>query len=138
MQAEIGPFKNTYGTALRAYSGAANLLTDFGGDTAEQLEDAISNTSGLEQSLDQAQKELLGLRNALKATPRITSKYNKAKKKMLEVLAELDREMSAAKTSTQQTGQFLEGLAGEVDHQTSHVLPTAAGQDHPVPDHDAD
>ena len=69
IQAEIGPFKNTYGTALRAYGGAANLLTDFGGDTAEQLEDAISNTSVLEQSLDQAQKELLGLRNALKASP---------------------------------------------------------------------
>ena len=113
IQAEIGPFKNTYGRALRAYGGAANLLADFGGDTAEQLEDAISNTSVLEQSLDQAQKELLGLRNALKDTPRITSKYNKAKKKMLGVLGELEREISAARTSTKQTLQFFEELHGE-------------------------
>ena len=53
------------------------------------------------------------MKDSLASQPRITSKYNKAKKKLLEVLADLDREMSAAKTSAKQTGQFLEELRGE-------------------------
>ena len=115
IQAEIVPFKNTYGKGIRAYGQAANLLSDFGGSTAEeQLEGAISITSTLERGISKAQAALLGLKNGLVATPRVTSKYNKAKKKILEVLAELDREMSAARTSTKQTRQFLEELHREV------------------------
>ena len=110
IQAEIVPLKNTYGTGIRAYGRAASLLPDFGGDTAEQLKDAISNTSTLEQQASNAQESLLGLKNTLAATPRITSKYNKAKKKILEVLGELDREISAVRTSTKQTTQFFEEL----------------------------
>ena len=53
------------------------------------------------------------MKDSLASQPRITSKFNKAKKKLLEVLADLDREMSAAKTSAKQTGQFLEELRGE-------------------------
>ena len=114
IQAEIVPFKNTYGKGIRAHGQAANLLSDFGGSTAEQLERAISITSTLEREISKAQAALLGLKNGLAATPRVTSKYNKAKKKILEVLAELDREMSAARTSTKQTRQFLEELHREV------------------------
>ena len=44
------------------------------------------------------------------ATPRVTSKYNKAKKKILEVLGYLGREISAVRTSTKQTTQFFEEL----------------------------
>ena len=113
IQAEIVPFKNTFRTGIRAYGRAANLLPDFGGDTAEQLEDAISGTATLEQEISKAQEALLGLKNVLVATPRVTSKYNKAKKKILEVLADLDREMSATKTSAKQTGQFLKELHGK-------------------------
>ena len=114
IQAEIVPFKNTYGTGIRAYGRAANLLSDFGGDIAEPLEDAISKTSTLEREISKTQRELLELKNVLAVTPRVTSKYNKAKKKILEVLAELDREMSAVGTSTKQTLQFLEELHGEL------------------------
>ena len=113
IQAEIVPFKNTFGTAIKAYGQAASLLSDFGGDTAGLLEDAISTTLILERETSKAQEALLGLKNALMETPRVTSKYNKAKKKILEVLGELEREISAARTSTKQTGRFLEELHGE-------------------------
>ncbi len=110
IQSEIVPFKNTYGTGIRAYGRAASLLPDFGGDTAELLKDAISNTATLEQEASKAQEALIGLKNTIVATPRITSKYNKAKKKILEVLGDLDRELSAVTTSTKQTRQFFEEL----------------------------
>ena len=110
IQAEIVPLKNTYGTGIRAYSRAASLLSDFGGDTAELLKKAISNTSKMEQQASKAQEALLGLTSTLVATPRVTSKYNKAKKKILEVLGYLGREISAVRTSTKQTTQFFEEL----------------------------
>ena len=113
IQVEIAPFKNTFTTGIRAYGRAAKLLPDFGGDMTEQLKDAISNTSTLEREISKAQEGLHSMKDSLASQPRITSKFNKAKKKLLEVLADLDREMSAAKTSAKQTGQFLEELRGE-------------------------
>ena len=113
IQAELVPFKSTFTTAIKAYSQAASLLSDFGGETAELLEDAISNTSTLERNAGEAQEALLGLKNAIMTTPRITSKYNRAKKKILEVIGELEREISAVRTSTKQTLQFFEELRGE-------------------------
>ena len=113
IQVEIVPFKNTFTTGIRAYGRAAKLLPDFGGDMTEQLKDAISNTSTLEREISKAQEGLHSMKDSLASQPRITSKFNKAKKKLLEVLADLDREMSAAKTSAKQTGQFLEELRGE-------------------------
>ena len=113
IQAEIVPFKTSYGKGIRAYGRAAIMLADFVDYKAEQLDKAIFKTSTLEGEISKTQEALLGLKTAIVATPRVTSKYNKAKKMIIEVLDELDREMSAARTSTKQTGQFLEELHGE-------------------------
>lgn len=115
IQAELIPLKNTYETGIKVYGQAASLLPDFGEDSMKQLESSISETSTFERGVGKAQEALLGLKNAIAGTPRITSKYNKAKKRILEVLGELDREMSAIRTSTKQTLQLFEELYGSIE-----------------------
>ena len=110
IQAEVVPFKNTFGTGIRAYGRAANLLSDFSGDITAEIKDSISSSSTLEQAIGEAREELHSLKANLERTPRVTSKYNKARRKLIEVLDELDREMSAASTSAQQTVRFFEEL----------------------------
>ena len=110
IQAEVIPFKRAYGKAINAYGRAASLLVDFGGNTSKQIEGAISTTSTLEQEISKSQEALRSLKESIASQPRVTSKYNKVKRKILEVLGELDREMSAARTSTKQVLQLFEEL----------------------------
>ena len=81
----------------------------------KRLESSISETSALERGVGKAQKALLRLKNAITNSPRVTPKQSKAKKGILEVLGELDREMSAIKTSAKQTLQLFEELYGSIE-----------------------
>ena len=115
IQAELLPLKNAYGTGIKVYGQAASFLPDFGEDSVKQLGSSIPEISTFERKIGKAQEALLGLKNAIANTPRITSKYNRAKKRILEVLGELDREMSAIRTSTKQTLQLFEELYASIE-----------------------
>ena len=74
IQAEVVPFKNTFGTGIRAYGRAANLLSDFqrGHNSGDQRFN-IQCSSTLEQAIGEAREELHSLKANLERTPRVTS-----------------------------------------------------------------
>jgi methyl-accepting chemotaxis protein len=107
---EIGPFRKAYGRSIRAYGKAATLLGDFKGDVAGQLTEAHDATAELEESIGGGQNALRQFREIVGNQPRLTSRFNRARRRVLEVLDALDVEMTSARTSARETMELFQEL----------------------------
>lgn len=110
LEKEISPFREAYGRAIRAYGKAATMLGDFQGDAADQLSVAHDVTAELEKSIGGSQSKLREFREIVGNQPRLTSRFNRARRRVLEVLDKLDEEMTSARTSAQETMDLFEEL----------------------------
>ncbi|GFO80538.1 MAG: hypothetical protein A49_01650 [Methyloceanibacter sp.] len=101
---EIGVFKAAFARAIRAYGAAASLLGDFERDgRVEQLQEASATTRNLESTMGESQRLLRQFRENVSVMPRATTRFNRARRRVIEVLDTLDAEMTSARGATMET-----------------------------------
>ena len=86
---EIPLFSESLFRALDRYGKAIVLLTDFESDNTDQVNDAISSVIDLRTAIEEAMVGIGAMRDSIKSIPRLTSKYNRAKREAVSALDQL-------------------------------------------------
>lgn len=110
---EIPILAETYDTAVNAYARAAELWVDFGSEDKEEIEDALEVVRELKSSLVYARTGIREFRDSIQALPRVTTKFNRAKRNALSVVNELLDEMSTATNLTTEVEKTMMRIIAE-------------------------
>lgn len=108
IEAELTVFDAAYAEAMRAYGKAAFLMPDFGEGYEEALESNLEQLRGIAESIPLAREAILGLAASIERQPRVTTKFNRAKRKSQQALKNVDRQFSGAYTLTREVIGLLE------------------------------
>lgn len=96
MQTETPRLIERYGTGVNSYGRAAELWLDFGSDDKSPIEDSLESVHNLKETLCGTQQSMSGFRDAVRNLPRITTKFNLAKRNALTVVENFIDEMTTA------------------------------------------
>ncbi len=111
IELEIPNFRNAYSVALDSYGKATTILKDFGSVDMQSIKDSISTVKSIRESLIGSKRAVQSVQDAISSHPRISTEYNRAKRKVIEMLNNLVKEMSVGIN-----------LAGEVEGIMRNVL----------------
>ncbi len=91
MEAEVPLFKDNLYQGLDAYAKTGSLLPEFGAkekENVEELEGARQTLSEMHDSLSEVIPKVVEFRETIVKIPRITTRYNRAKRKVLAIIDE--------------------------------------------------
>lgn len=104
MQVEIPIYSESITNGLDKYSKTVSLVPDFEGEsTIESLEKSFESLEALVDAKRGALENLSGLRDAVASAPRITTKFNRAKRRTLAVLDSQYQEINSAVNLAEET-----------------------------------
>ncbi len=101
-EADISLFRGYFDQGMNAYVKMTRVTMDFGEKAIEATEENRGATVRLVRSSQSAAEMVAGLRNSTEALPRLTTEFNRSKKRLLSVLARVQREFEAATTLGQE------------------------------------
>ena len=110
VRVEIPSFRDAYSNGIDMYGKATILLTDFGQDTTEEIQGALTNVRDLHEVIEASEAGVEGMREIIAQIPRITTHFNQAKRRCLAVLRDLLTEFTAARMLTLEVEELLRGL----------------------------
>lgn len=117
MDAEVPLFAAKFTEGIESYAKAAAMLPDFSSEnkeTAQQLDDAIQTAAGLRGAMDEAAQPLAEFRQAIAAHPRMTTKYNRAKRHTLKILDRFLAEMKSGSDRLAECQKLLGAMRAEL------------------------
>jgi len=97
--AEIPVFAEAYADVLRAFSGAASISVESQGEQ-EHVVKALVEVEQLRAALEGTKETLVSFAASVRSTPRMTSRLNRARHKVLKVLTSLDAELGKARSNS--------------------------------------
>ncbi len=100
MNIEIPLFAKSFSTGINAMGRAATLYTEFEKASTKELIDIQGNARTLRDNITQSLGSIISFRDQIKATPRVTKSFNRAKRHTVDVLELLIKEMTSANTLT--------------------------------------
>ena len=110
IKSEIPIFKKSYSLAMDSYGKAATLLNDFDEDSKEQVEAAYNVTRDIKFSLIGTKEAMIEFKNALHDQPRITTRFNRAKRNALDTLDEFIEEIISSEKMTDEVENLMFNL----------------------------
>lgn len=111
MEAEIPIFNKSYSIAMDAYGKAATLLSDFSADISSDIENALTTVKQIKDTMVSTKGSLISFRDTVENQPRITTRFNHAKRHAVDVLDNFDEEFAAAIM-----------MAGEIENLMSNLI----------------
>lgn len=113
MEEEVPRYRESYSRAMEAYGRAASLLADFRQENSKEVEDGLANVRSIREAVVGSRKALAELREIMKGLPRVTTRFNRAKRQCVDVLDALDREMESGLKVTSEVEALLQDLLSE-------------------------
>jgi len=114
MNTEIPLFTKSLSTGINAISRAAVLYADFEGSSEGELISAREGAQSLKTSLVESMAGVTSFRNITDATPRLTTKFNRAKRHLVAVLDSLIIEMQSATNLTSEMEKVVDKSIEEI------------------------
>jgi hypothetical protein len=102
---EVPIFGETYRKGVRAYAGAATLVRDFGQADKADVQAGLETSKVLVLAMATSRGSLSAFRNIVSGLPRLTTKLNGAKRRLLKVLDSLDVEFASAINQTDEVSR---------------------------------
>jgi chromosome segregation ATPase len=115
IEAETPLFRSAYSMALDSYGKAATLLKDFKGEHKEEVEQALATVTGLSSSLGGAKEGISGLQEVIHKLPRVTTEFNRAKRRSVKALESLFTEMDGGLNLTMEVSGLMSEILGSSD-----------------------
>jgi len=117
MDVEVPLFAAKFTEGIESYAKAAAMLPDFSSEdkeAAQQLDDAIEIAAGLRKSMNGAVQSLAEFRQAIATHPRMTTKYNRAKRHTLKILDRFLAEMKSGSDRLTECQKLLGAMRAEL------------------------
>ena len=86
------------------------MLTDFDTDIEQDVLDAVDVVNGLKKSSVGAKEAIGEFRQIIASLPRVTTRFNRAKRRCLEVLDNLDQEFESGIMLTDEVESLMRKL----------------------------
>lgn len=96
LQTESPRFMEQYGIGVNSFGRAVELWLDFDLDDKSQIEDLVEVVHNLKEVLYGTQGSITELRDIVRNIPRITTKFNRAKRNALSAIENFIDEMTVA------------------------------------------
>jgi len=112
---EIPQFRDRYAIGIDYYAKAVTMLPEFNKDASGPLEEALSTTASLAESIDGCRAGLQPFIQALSSIPRMTKKLNRAKRRCLAAVTSFHFELDDALQLTQSVRNRLMRMKPEAD-----------------------
>lgn len=117
MEPEIPIFSEAYSRAIDTFARASVLQsTDFENGDEQSVREAIETVRNFRSMQQGSLNEMRGLRETIASLPRITTTFNRAKRRTLATLDALDGEMTSAIRITSEVQTRLEQVLSEPDN----------------------
>jgi len=113
LETEVPIFGETYRKGICAFAGAAALVRDFGATNAADVASALAAAKILSSTMSISRSTLNGFRDTVAGLPRVTTKFNRAKRRTLKVLDALNEEYGSAINVTDEFVRTFEAILGE-------------------------
>ena len=113
MEAEIPLFRESYSRAMEAFGGAASLLGDFRQENSREVEESVAAVKSLRDGLADNRRALAQLREIMGLLPRVTTHFNRAKRRCIGVLETFDKEMESGLKIASEVEALLKDLLSE-------------------------
>lgn len=113
MEAEIPLFRESYSRAMEAFGGAASLLVDFRQENSGEVKESLLTVKSLREGLADNRRALAQLREVMGSLPRVTTDFNRAKRRCIGVLQAFDREMESGQNVASEVEVLLKDLLSE-------------------------
>ena len=116
METEIPIFGEAYSKGIDAFALSATLLKDFTPDTEQDLSTQLEQLRGLKESLGSALEGIRGFRESMASLPRLTTAFNRGKKRAVSSIDRLFDEMRTAINFTSEAEKMLEKAASDAQN----------------------
>lgn len=113
MESEVPLFAETFAKAIDAYAHASSLVLDFQSEdmqVKDALEQARSLIIELHATFTSVKESVSAFRESIARTPRMTTKYNQAKRRALAVVDSFISELSSGLHRLEETKKTIETL----------------------------
>jgi prefoldin subunit 5 len=111
IEGELPIFSRSYSVGMDSIARAASLLTtDFQGDNKEHIQTVYSQIQTLAAATTEARSSTREFRDTVATLPRLTTAFNKAKKRNIKVIDELVEEITGAINLTSETEKELKRI----------------------------
>jgi hypothetical protein len=121
MEAEVPAFRELFSRGIEAHSRAASLLPDFASeqeDGTRNLADAILGLGALHSTMQESLIATDGLRNSIAGLPRMTTRHNHSKRRVLSILDRYISETTAAINLVDETRKTYESIHQSLSQET--------------------
>ncbi len=99
-----------FGEATRALDKAIELAPDFGQDGIENICSARTNLVAFDESIRGSMEAIKQMKEIIQGLPRVTTHFNRAKRKSADAIASLYQCLSEARTQMESTRSLIEKL----------------------------
>jgi hypothetical protein len=110
IQGETASFREHFSIAIDSYGKAASLLTDFDTDIEHELLDALDGVYTIKKTSSAAMESIGQFRQTIASLPRVTTRFNRAKRRCLEVLDNLYQEFESGIMLTDEVESLMKKL----------------------------
>ncbi len=98
LDVEVLAFQGRFQNAMGAIAKSMVIVEDFGPENKEAVRQNLESIDSLAKALQPAGESVVELRETIEQLPRITTSFNRAKRRSERVLGSVNREFSAAFT----------------------------------------
>ena len=93
--AEIPLYRDHYFNAIDSYGKAATLLTDFDKNVDDEIQDSLEVVTDLKNSSCGVRDAIASFREAVAVLPRVTTRFNRAKRNGISILNNFYKEVES-------------------------------------------
>jgi hypothetical protein len=108
MEVDVPVFASSFSSGIESYTRALTLSEDFATQDSESVKEAHSQIQQLEATILDTKIQMVSFRDSIAGLPRATTIFNKARKRALSILDELDREFTTAVNLTSEMEKLLD------------------------------
>ena len=119
LNAELPLFAETLGKGIDAYSKAASIMPDFsvpGEDVSQAATDSKETLAAFKKAVLSSRNSVLEFRATIAAQPRMTTMYNKAKRKTIAALDQLAEYMQSALNQIEESEKSFDAFLPDEDN----------------------
>lgn len=113
MKAEVPRLTEKYRSGVNSYGRATELWLDFGLEDKTEIENAVDVVRNLKSVLYTNQESISEFRDAIRSLPRITAKFNRAKRNALYVIDEYMDDMAISINITTEVEKTINRIINE-------------------------
>lgn len=113
MNAEVPLFSSLYSEGIDAFGRAATISNDFNPENENELINALDVTRQLKGNLEYTRGKMISFRDVIASSPRISTKFNRAKRQSVKIMDQFITEMTNAESITSEVGNVIEKAIDE-------------------------